>query len=335
MENNKTIHAIVGKDGKPEVFATTLSDFTPVPRDVGDPLRKARLNIVDAATGSAIEEIDVYTIADAVYIDDNHEDTILDFIDFRLKYSNSTKVPFDIGGITKDTTFVEVDLKDIITALLYPEIAPVATLSCDIDNTVFRETGTYISPTVFTLNIKKYTSSVKSAQLLKNDTPVGSFTGITDTDEMTLTYEYIAQINDGSKYSVKVTDYQDRESYSNEISFIFVDPIYYGVYTGSVVDIAQSIIQGTDFTKSLMLDTAPEDFVRFTLNANNQKAVFAIKNQWTIRKIFDNNQMDITSFFDTKALTYRREDSSTVQYTIYATKDPVTVDNFDFYLEIE
>ena len=335
MQNNKTVNAVLGKDGKIEISAQLLDDFTPVNRATGTPLRKARLNIVDSVTNTAVEEIDVYTTANAVYVDDEHEDTIIDYINFRLRYSNSSKVPFDVGGISKDTTFVEVDLKDIITQLLYPEVPPACELSCNVDNTILRETGTYISPTTFNLNIKKYTSSIKSAQLMRNDIAVGAFSGITDEDEMDVSYEYIAQIVDNSRYYARVRDYQDRYSDSNEIRFTFVDPIFYGTITGSITDVSQSIIEGDTFTKSLMLDTIPEDLVRFTINSNNGKAAFAIKNQWNVRKIFDNNQMDITSFFDTKALSYQRADSTTIEYTVYATKDPITVDNFDFYFEIE
>ena len=91
---SKQIKAILGEDGIPEIQAVLLSSD---PQTRADGTRRIiRVNIVDSETAQSTEEVDVYTIADAVYTNEKTGETILDYIDFRLKISNSTNCTHNI-----------------------------------------------------------------------------------------------------------------------------------------------------------------------------------------------------------------------------------------------
>ena len=330
--SDKKVTGILGKDGKITISAQLTSEFTPVARANGVPLEKGRINIVDAESGEAIQEIDVYTSADAVYYDADHTQTILDYIDFRLQYSNTTKVPYTVGGIEAGTTFVEVDLKDIITSLLYPNIGTDVVLSCNRDVNELLEKGTNISPTTFTINLTKTISSPRTAQLLKSGNVVSDWSGIMDVDTQELDLNYQAQINDNSEYKARVTDYNNRITESNVIHFTFVDPIFYSSTDVEIGSINENTLSNS--SKALFTDDKPDELIRLNLSSENKKILFGIKPNWTIRKIYDNNMLDVTNCFVSRVITHTRQDGSECSYTIYLSNDNLTLDNYDFYLDI-
>ena len=125
------IKAILGEDGKPEIQAVLVSDS--IDTKANSTRRIIRVNIVDSETAESAEEVDVYTTADAVYANEETGETVLDYIDFRLKYTNTNPTPIDIGGYPRGTTFVDVDLKDVINGLLYPNTGSNVKLSVNKD----------------------------------------------------------------------------------------------------------------------------------------------------------------------------------------------------------
>lgn len=332
--SDKKVTGVLGKDGKVTISAQLTSDFTPVTRANGDtqPLQKGRINIVDAESGEAIEEIDVYTSADAVYYDAEHTETILDYIDFRLQYSNTTKVPYTVGGIQEGTSFVEMDLKDIVTKLLYPEIGPIISLTSSQDTSELRERGTAITPTTFTLDIHKTLSAPRTAILLKNDLQVSQWENVMDTEDQTLELSYVAQITDDSEFKARVSDYNNRTTESEIIQYHFVDPIFYGTTDLALASINDTTLSNS--SKSLISDTKPEELIELMVSSENKKVMLGIKPNWTINRIYDNNMMDVTSAFESMILTHTRPDTTECTYTIYLSKDNLTIDNFNFYLDI-
>ena len=154
---NKTIHTLVDSDGKPIVLAVAVqpraNDNTSTLTDgAGSSLRCVRLNIVDAQSMTSIEEVDVYTTADAVYYNTATKETIIDYINFRLAYTNSVPLPENIGAFHKGDIFNEMDLKDVLEGILYPNITPTVELSCSLPSTP-NFVGQDISPVEFTLTL--------------------------------------------------------------------------------------------------------------------------------------------------------------------------------------
>ena len=180
---NKTIHTLVDSDGKPVVLAVAVQprandDTSTLTDSAGSSLRCVRLNIVDAQSMTSIEEVDVYTTADAVYYNTATKETIIDYINFRLAYTNSVPLPEDIGAFHKGDIFNEMDLKDVLEGILYPNITPTVELSCSLPSTP-NFVGQDISPIEFTLTLSNVLNGAATlAYLVKDGSNVATFANL-------------------------------------------------------------------------------------------------------------------------------------------------------------
>lgn len=328
---SKQVKAILGEDGKPEVQAVLVSSD---PQTRADGTRRIiRVNIVDSETAQSTEEVDVYTVADAIYTNEKTGETILDYIDFRLKYTNIAPMPIDIGGYERGTTFVNVDLKDIIDGLLYPNKGSNLKLSVNKDLDTLYERGVGIQPVVFTLEIQKTSSDPKQAQLMRNGVSVADFTNLPSGDG-TVTLSYNGAVNDSYEYTTLVTDYSGNKSESNAIQFKFVDPMYAGVMNADAMSVTDADVTN-NFTKYLFEDDASGDIKMHIANCSDKKVAFMVKNTITVNKIMDSNRLDITHLFTDVVKNIKNGLNETISYNLYFTvSDTFTFTYMDFYLDI-
>ena len=226
---NKTIHTLVDSDGKPVVLAVAVqpranSDTSTLADGAGSSLRCVRLNIVDAQSMTSIEEVDVYTTADAVYYNTATKETIIDYINFRLAYTNSVPLPEDIGAFHKGDIFNEMDLKDVLEGILYPNITPTVKLSCSLPSTP-NFVGQDISPVEFTLTLSNVSNGAATlAYLVKDGSNVATFANLPNGDGST-TYKYSGEVEKEHKFKAVVT-FPNGTFESEELEIPFVNPIY-------------------------------------------------------------------------------------------------------------
>lgn len=325
------IKAILGEDGKPEIQAVLVSDN--IDTKANNTRRIIRVNIVDSETTESTEEVDVYTTADAVYTNEETGETVLDYIDFRLKYTNTNPTPIDIGGYPRGTTFVDVDLKDVINGLLYPNTGSNVKLSVNKDTEALYERGVGIQPVEFSLQIQKTSSSAAQAQLMVNGVSAADFVNLPSGDG-TVTLVYNGAVNDNYEFKALVTDASGNKTESNVIKFKFVDPIYAGIMASNAMTVTDGEVN-TNFSKYLFDENTSGEIKVHIDNCSDQKVAFMLKNGIIVNKIMDSNRLDITNMFTDVVKNIKNGLNETISYNLWFTvSDTFTFTDMDFYLDI-
>ena len=267
---NKTIHTLVDSDGKPVVLAVAVQprandDTSALADGAGSSLRCVRLNIVDAQSMTSIEEVDVYTTADAVYYNTATKETIIDYINFRLAYTNSVPLPEDIGAFHKGDIFNEMDLKDVLEGILYPNITPTVELSCSLPSTP-NFVGQDISPIEFTLTLSNVLNGAATlAYLVKDGSNVATFANLPNGDGST-TYTYSGEVEKEHKFKAVVT-FPNGTFESEELEIPFINPIYLSFNSENRPNVDNPIQSLTD--TSYEFSTLPSvDNVKIELSSN-------------------------------------------------------------------
>lgn len=267
---NKTIHTLVDSDGKPVVLAVAVQpkangDTSTLADSAGSSLRCVRLNIVDAQSMTSIEEVDVYTTADAVYYNTATKETIIDYINFRLAYTNSVPLPEDIGAFHKGDIFNEMDLKDVLEGILYPNITPTVELSCSLPSTP-NFVGQDISPIEFTLTLSNVLNGAATlAYLVKDGSNVATFANLPNGDGST-TYTYSGEVEKEHKFKAVVT-FPNGTFESEELEIPFINPIYLSFNSENRPNVDNPIQSLTD--TSYEFSTLPSvDNVKIELSSN-------------------------------------------------------------------
>ena len=267
---NKTIHTLVDSDGKPVVLAVAVQprandDTSALADGAGSSLRCVRLNIVDAQSMTSIEEVDVYTTADAVYYNTATKETIIDYINFRLAYTNSVPLPEDIGAFHKGDIFNEMDLKDVLEGILYPNITPTVELSCSLPSTP-NFVGQDISPVEFTLTLSNVSNGAATlAYLVKDGSNVATFANLPNGDGST-TYTYSGEVEKEHKFKAVVT-FPNGTFESEELEIPFINPIYLSFNSENRPNVDNPIQSLTD--TSYEFSTLPSvDNVKIELSSN-------------------------------------------------------------------
>ena len=267
---NKTIHTLVDSDGKPVVLAVAVQprandDTSTLADGAGSSLRCVRLNIIDAQSMTSIEEVDVYTTADAVYYNTATKETIIDYINFRLAYTNSVPLPEDIGAFHKGDIFNEMDLKDVLEGILYPNITPTVELSCSLPSTP-NFVGQDISPVEFTLTLSNVSNGAATlAYLVKDGSNVATFANLPNGDGST-TYTYSGEVEKEHKFKAVVT-FPNGTFESEELEIPFINPIYLSFNSENRPSVDNPIQALTD--PSYEFDTFPNmDNVKIELSSN-------------------------------------------------------------------
>lgn len=267
---NKIIHTLVDSDGKPVVLAVAVQprandDTSTLADGAGSSLRCVRLNIVDAQSMTSIEEVDVYTTADAVYYNTATKETIIDYINFRLAYTNSVPLPEDIGAFHKGDIFNEMDLKDVLEGILYPNITPTVELSCSLPSTP-NFVGQDISPIEFTLTLSNVLNGAATlAYLVKDGSNVATFANLPNGDGST-TYTYSGEVEKEHKFKAVVT-FPNGTFESEELEIPFINPIYLSFNSENRPNVDNPIQSLTD--TSYEFSTLPSvDNVKIELSSN-------------------------------------------------------------------
>lgn len=285
--------------------------------------RKVRVNIMDAQTGAAIEEVDVLTSADSVLFDDNA--TLPEKLDYLIRYSDTNPSTAAIGGIPKGTEYNNTPLQDIIEELLHPYVKPIVVLNSSKTD-IYYEYGIDIAPVQFTATVVKESNPITSVELWRDTSSYGSFPIGADGGTGSLTYNQT--ISSNTSFTVKAKDDTNTLYSSEAIRYIFNQPIYYG--SAGTAEVTESLIKGLPNKHIKFGSYSNIDFVD-SFSPTNQCFMFAYRSYIGDSEkvtILDANKMNITNSFERGKLNIVDKTNAVVSYT-WLRSNVTTQKNFE------
>lgn len=187
-------------------------------------LEKARVQLLNPESGAVLAEVDVLTSASVV------------------AYINDKATVNDCGNIPAGTTFTEDEeksVKDVLDAILYPDIAPVINYITDHDGEQITQNKTYYIERFKDVQQFEVSSLIKAGSeenIIITFKRFNMQTGSVDIRESTIkvqpgsTYLYTAQVDRfmfDMKYQIVVSDGKSSVS-SPMIGYTFIYPVYVG-----------------------------------------------------------------------------------------------------------
>lgn len=317
MDNNEM--KILGSDDK-IVLAVNNDNYSV--------RRKVRVNIMDAQTGAAIEEVDVLTSADSILFDDNT--TLPEKLEYIIRYSDTNPSTATIGGIQKGTEYTDTPMQEIINQLLHPYVKPVIVLNAT-RNDQYYEYGVSIAPVQFTANVIKESNPITSVELWRDTSSYGNFQIGADGGIASLIYNQ--PIISTTTFTTKVKDDTDAIYSSAAINYIFNRPIYYGV--ASTGEVTEAMIKGLG-DKFIRFPTPNNIDFTGSFSPSNKCFMFAYQSyigDSEVVKILDANKMNITNSFERGKLNILDATNTMVSYT-WLRSNVTTQTNFELQFMI-
>ena len=235
-------------------------------------------------------------------------------------YSTTTPVNNPIGGIKRGDKFTNKPISEIIDLMLHVVERVKVTLSSSVSGGV-REIGdTSISTSTFTINVTKGTNPVVSVKLFKDSVEVQDFADVENGGSFT--YDGGAITTD-TKFEAKAND-GDGDIASTAISYKFVSPMYIGSSDNGLEAFSET--DATSLTKKIV-DKNTKTIQAFT--HTQQHMCFVVPNTWNgSPTIKDQNNFDITTAFNSKAIQVTGLDGVARDYIAFVSNDKSTLSNY-------
>ena len=221
----------------------------------------------------------------------------------------------EVGGIPAGTNLDGKTMREIISMMLYPEIAPKLSINLDISPTgsIF-EVGTTVTLNRITASVTKTSNDIKSVTLYKSNTAIESITDIQNTNNnMTFSWdinEGIASSMAADHYKITVEDIKGKTVSAGSKAINFYNPMYYGVVNSNigVENITESIVLAFN---GKIIEAKGNKVVPFTTSA--ERMVFAYPKEYgLLSSIIDPNGFNIINSVDVVTLTIKN-----VEYYVY------------------
>lgn len=247
-------------------------------------------------------------IADEVVIED------------ATRYSNDEPIVTPIGQIKVGQTFEDVPIKEMLTMILYPYVAPVITCSTSPTGGL-KHKGTTVQNIVVTANVTKKSKKITSVKFFKDSTVIKESTEEILTGSAQRTAN-IDAINDNC--TIKASAYDGESTVnSNDVAFQFVNPYYVGILDASTE--IPTTAQITGLTEVL---STPTNITRTFASIASQRVCIAVPSGWTIKTIIDPNGFDITASYTKHTITITTKTGGVQEtYNVYVS-DVFSADNF-------
>jgi hypothetical protein len=222
-----------------------------------------------------------------------------------ILYTNEDALLNDIGGIKASehtTGFNNVPVTDLLTELLYPYTKPVINSFSLNPAAGVKEMNVELNVTSATTKITKKSKAIESVSLYKNDTLLETKNPEITSAGTTVTFSINEKL-DGStntSYQVKVTEKNGSTISSNEQTYTFVYPYYYGVISK---DMVKSIT--TDLITGLTKDVKAKGTKTYTYTTSSEQCALIaypadygdliVKDQNGFSQDWDNQEVYINS----------------------------------------
>ena len=235
-------------------------------------------------------------------------------------YSTTTPVNNPIGGIKRGDEFTNKPISEIIDLMLHVVERVKVTLSSSVSGGI-REIGdTSISTSTFTINVTKGTNPVVAVKLFKDNVEIQDFADVEnggsftyDGGAITTDTKFVAKANDG-----------DGDIASTAISYKFVSPMYIGSSDNGLDVFSETDV--TALTKKIV-DKNTKTIQAFT--HTQQHMCFVVPNTWNgSPTIKDQNNFDITTAFNSKAIQVTGLDGVARDYIAFVSNDKSTLSDY-------
>lgn len=247
-----------------------------------------------------------------------------------ITYTNATPIVSAHGGVAVGDTFDNVPISKVLDKILYPYVAPVVSASAAPSNGGTFEIGVGTTVTSVTANVTKKARSITKVEVFGSDSTTALATkteGVANGGSFSLAFskELKAAAANGTRFTVKVTDSDNKVTSANTGTFSLVYPFYQGVVAaGATVDAAA--------VKALTKKIETKGNKKWAYTATNQKMVFAYPASYgNLTKIFDANNFDVTGTFTKSTVNIACADGTSVPYNVYVNSaSTVSGFNMDF-----
>lgn len=247
-----------------------------------------------------------------------------------ITYTNATPIVSAHGGVAVGDTFDNVPISKVLDKILYPYVAPVVSASAAPANGGTYEIGVGTTVTSVTANVTKKARAITKVEVFGSDSATALATkteGVANGGSFSLAFskELKAAAANGTRFTVKVTDSDNKVTSANTGTFSLVYPFYQGVVAaGATVDAAA--------VKALTKKVETKGNKKWAYTAANQKMVFAYPASYgNLTKIFDANNFDVTGTFTKSTVNVSCADGTSVAYNVYVNSaSTVSGFNMDF-----
>ena len=247
-----------------------------------------------------------------------------------ITYTNATPIVSAHGGVAVGDTFNNVPISKVLDKILYPYVAPVVSASAAPSNGGTFEIGVGTTVTSVTANVTKKARSITKVEVFGSDSATALATkteGVANGGSFSLAFSKVlkAAAANGTRFTVKVTDSDNKVTSANTGTFSLVYPFYQGVVAaGATVDAAA--------VKALTKKVETKGNKKWAYTAANQKMVFAYPASYgNLTKIFDANNFDVTGTFTKSTVNVSCADGTSVAYNVYVNSaSTVSGFNMDF-----
>ena len=244
----------------------------------------------------------------------------------KIEFENDQVTVEAIGGIKAGTSLQGMSVEEILSKLLFKHVNHSVSATSSPNGGVF-EKGSTQTVTSITATVTKKSNPITKVEFLDGSNVLETkIEGVANGGTFTLSGLNIA-VTANKNFTVKATangeNGQPLTLSANTGSFNFVYPYYMGLCADGV-----SITQ--DLVKGLTKKVEAKGNKTLTVNANNQRAVFAYpKSHGAIRQIFDPNNFDVTATFARHEISITGLDGTAQAYYVYV-NNAFTASNFAF-----
>ena len=247
-----------------------------------------------------------------------------------ITYTNATPIVSAHGGVAVGDTFDNVPISKVLDKILYPYVAPVVSASAAPSNGGTFEIGVGTTVTSVPANVTKKARTITKVEVFGSDSADALATktdGVANGGSFSLAFskELKAAAANGTKFTVKVTDSDNKVTSANTATFNLVYPFYQGVVAADATVDAAAV-------KALTKKVETKGNKKWAYTATNQKMVFAYPASYgNLTKIYDANNFDVTGTFTKSTVNVSCADGTSVAYNVYVNSaSTVSGFNMDF-----
>lgn len=298
------------------------------------------IDLVDESGTTLDEELKTYSKEGHTHLpSDIIEDSEHRFIsDAEIKkleeqaiYSNIDRVPVTIGGVESGSTFADMEIKAVLTKLLYPYTSPYSSITVTPNGGVY-EVGSYADIYKVSVNVDPKTNPITKISVALGNTTLTTEDITPTTEDILKEYVYNsgnARTTTTTKVVATITEQDGKTSTVSSPEFTFVRPIYAGV-TSESTTVDATLVKSLN--KHIECKSSE---VSKTFDCVDQRIIFAYPTSYgSLARIEDDNGFNILSAFTKTSMIINCLDGSNVSYNVYV-NEASTVSNFNitFYFD--
>lgn len=242
-----------------------------------------------------------------------------------LSFDNNMITSTSIGGIKEGTDLSNMSMQDVLSKLLFPYVAPVASASIiKSPNKSICEYGEIIQIKGINSKVVKKSDKIISVNLLDETEVLKEFSNVENGGNFNFTFNPPINITSNlsnTRFRLEVVDASNNIIYANTSGINFYYPYYYGV-----IDENQPITSELFSTFIKKVESKGTKSNNYT--TNNQCMIIAYpKSYGNLNKILDQNSFNVTNTFKKSEIDIIGLDGTSQKYYVYK-NNASTVTNF-------